>query len=359
MATKRYIPTGLLRACPFAALLLSIGTAPLPAQATPPSPDWIGTAVEIAHAAKPHKVTIRYTTHDGHARRAHVLLPAGYDSGRNPAIPLVISAHGRAVTGEINTRRWGNLPTLGRFAVVNPDGFGRKLPLHSWGYTGQIDDLARMADIVEAKLPWVHLDRTRIYAIGASMGAQETLLLAGRYPELLAGAVAVDGPADFAMQYRNFPRLKCSAGCLARGWGAIGPAKQRLARQEIGGTPRTAPALYAERSPLTYASRIATACVPVQLWWSRTDEIVLDADRQSGRMLSALKASNPHAPVEGFVGEWLHTDVMRHETDLPRMLARLGLLPSRFDIERMRAADVEGSSAAGGACADQAPSSSP
>ena len=61
---------------------------------------------------------------------------------------------------------------------------------------------------------WVHIDRTRLYAIGGSMGAQETLLLVGRYPHLLAGAVAVDGPADFALQYRNFARYACDAACL-------------------------------------------------------------------------------------------------------------------------------------------------
>src|SRR5438874_2009026 len=87
-------------------------------------------------------------------------------------------------------------------------------------------------------------------AQATSLGAQETLLLAGRYPRLLAGAVAVDGPADFALQYRNFPRLKCDQACLARGWGQIGLAKQRLARKEVGGTPVTARAKFAERSPI-------------------------------------------------------------------------------------------------------------
>jgi pimeloyl-ACP methyl ester carboxylesterase len=334
MATSSLLQTGLLRACPFAAVLvLGSAAAALPARAT----STVDPQVELASAAPAREITISYRTHDGHHRNAYVLLPAGYHPGNNPVIPLVISPHGRAVDGKINTRRWTNLPTIGGFAVVNPDGYGRLLPLHSWGYSGQISDLARMADIVEAKLTWVHLDRRRLYAVGGSMGAQETLLLAGRYPRLLAGAVAVDGPADFALQYRNFPRLTCDRACLARGWGQIGLAKQRLARKEIGGTPATAPAKFAERSPITYARAIAESCVPVQIWWSRTDKIVLDPARQSGRMFQVLRRMNPNAPIDEYVGDWDHTDAMRHETDLPKMLAGLGLLPSAFSVELLSA----------------------
>jgi dipeptidyl aminopeptidase/acylaminoacyl peptidase len=334
MATTSLLRTGLLRACPFAALLLPASACALPA----PTAQALNPPNAVArNAAQPRQITIRYRTHDGHLRNAYVLLPHGYRPGSNPSIPLVISPHGRAVDGEINTRRWGTLPTMGRFAVVNPDGYGRLLPLHSWGYRGQIADLARMPQIVESKLRWVHIDRSRLYAIGGSMGAQETLLLAGRYPRLLAGAVAVDGPADFALQYRNFGRYACDDACLAKGWGPIGPGKQRLARKEIGGTPAAVPARYAERSPITYARKISASCVPIQIWWSRTDKTVLDPAQQSGRMYRALRNANPHAPIDEYVGDWDHTDAMRHETDLPRMLAGLGLLPADFDVELLDA----------------------
>ncbi len=333
MATTSLLQTGLLRALPFAALLAIGSAAALPAQATSVA----DPQDELASAAPAREITITYRTHDGHRRNAYLLLPAGYRPGNDPAIPLIISPHGRAVDGKINTRRWGNLPTIGGFAVINPDGYGRLLPLHSWGYSGQIDDLARMADIVEAKLPWVHIDRRRLYAVGGSMGAQETLLLAGRYPRLLAGAVAIDGPADFALQYRNFPRLTCDQACLARGWGQIGLAKQRLARKEVGGTPVTSPANFAERSPITYARAIADSCVPVQIWWSRTDKIVLDSAQQSGRMFKALRRMNPRAPIDEYVGDWDHTDAMRHETDLPKMLVGLGLLRPGFSVEKLAA----------------------
>jgi pimeloyl-ACP methyl ester carboxylesterase len=336
MATSRLSGTRLLRACLFAAAFAttSIVAFQTAGGAAPSSPRVAYSATErlTFPPAPPRRLRITYTTHDGRSRDAYVLLPHGYAPGHNPSIPLVISPHGRAVDGEINTRRWGNLPTIGRFAVVNPDGYGRKLALHSWGYPGQIADLARMPDIVEGKLRWVHIDRSRIYAVGASMGAQETLLLAGRYPRLLTGAVAVDGPADFALQYRNFPKLACNAKCRAR-WGAFGLAKQRLARRELGGAPSAVPANYAERSPITYARTIAESGVAIQIWWSRTDKIVLDPARQSGHMFRTLKRANPQAPIDEFVGDWRHTDAMRYQTDLPKMLAKLGLLPARFDVE--------------------------
>jgi hypothetical protein len=130
-------------------------------------------------------------------------------------------------------------------------------------------------------------------------------------------------------------------------WGAIGPAKQKLARKEIGGTPETAAAAYAERSPISYAAKIAASCVPLQIWWSRTDATVLDPEQQSGRMYRALATRRPQASVDEYVGRWKHMDAMRVETDLPKMLAGLGLLPERFAVERL---DAEHHAVAGTGC---------
>jgi hypothetical protein len=88
----------------------------------------------------------------------------------------------------------------------------------------------------------------------------------------------------------------------------------------------------------------------VQIWWSRTDETVLDSARQSGRMFEALRQRSPRAAVEEFVGDWPHTDAMRSETDLPRMLSHLGLLPQSYDVEVLDAADA--TTSPDGSCAD-------
>ena len=109
-----------------------------------------------------------------------------------------------------------------------------------------------MPQIVTAQLPWLKIDHRRIYAVGGSMGGQETLLIVARYPHLLAGVVAVDAVTDLSRQYWNYPKLGCNDRCLAM-WGPIGVAMQRLARKEVGGTPATEPTAYAERSPLWYA----------------------------------------------------------------------------------------------------------
>src|SRR5436190_195529 len=112
MATGSPLRTGLLRAFPFAALLL-IASPGSGAARTSPSPHLsVPATARLAAAPAPRQITITYTTHDGHERNAYVLLPHDYRRGANPAIPLVISPHGRAVDGKINTRRWGKLPTV-------------------------------------------------------------------------------------------------------------------------------------------------------------------------------------------------------------------------------------------------------
>jgi pimeloyl-ACP methyl ester carboxylesterase len=186
-----------------------------------------------------------------------------------------------------------------------------------------------MPRIVASRLPWVRIDASRIYAVGGSMGGQETLLLVGRYPRLLAGAVAVDSVVDFPRQYRNYPRLECDSECQAA-WGRIGLNMQRLARREVGGSPATAPRAYAARSPLTYIRSIADSCVPLQIWWSHKDRVVMESAKQSGLLFPAITRINPHAPVDEYVGSWIHTHALNAQTRLPMMLAGLGLLPATF-----------------------------
>ncbi len=122
-------------------------------------------------------VRIGYVAHDGSVRRAYVILPRWYGPGDDPPIPLIISPHGRGIRALANASLWGNLPAVGRFAVVCPEGQGRRLTLFAWGDPGDIADLARMPTIVANALPFLHIDRHRVYAFGSSMGGQETLLL--------------------------------------------------------------------------------------------------------------------------------------------------------------------------------------
>ena len=278
-------------------------------------------------APRVRAVTIHYRGHDGARHAAVVLLPSWYGPRDHPPIPLIISPHGRGLSGRANAKLWGSLPADGWFAVVNPDGLSR----YSWGAPGQIADLARMPELLERTLPWLRVDRRRVYAFGGSMGGQETLLLLGRYPRLLAGAAAFDSVADFALQYRSFRALSCKGHCQ-RAWnGPLGVGLQSLARQLIGGSPKQMPRAYATRSPITYARRIAFSCVPLQLWWSAADRVVRDQRQQSGRLFATIRRLNPTAPVQAFTGLWIHSDEMRAQTRLPLALATFGLLPPSFD----------------------------
>ena len=266
------------------------------------------------HAGLVRSVTVSYRAWNGASRQAVVVLPAWYGAKHHPALPLVISPHGRGGTAAGNAKLWGALPAFGPFAVVNPAGQGRRLGAYSWGWKGQIDDLARMPKIVEASVPWLHVDRNRIYAVGSSMGGQETLLLAALHPSLLTAAAPLDSATDMAARYRAF---------------AVTPGEARLqalARVEIGGTPATAPQAYAARSPITYARQLATGGVPIDIWWSRRDKIIVNQSGESGRLYRAIMRINPKAPVEQFVGTWAHSHEMHPLARLPLALVDLKIV---------------------------------
>src|SRR5262249_50181578 len=255
--------------------------------------------IVASSAASPSSVrvwTVHYRAHDGASRRAYIVLPAWYGREGNPPTPLVIAPPGRGVSARANVALWGSLPARGSFAVISPEGQGRKLARYSWGSAGQISDLSKMPEIAHLTLPWLHVDKEEIYAVGGSMGGQETLLLLGKYPHLLAGAAAPDAVTNLAEQYRSFLKLRCDRRCRHVWRGSMGRILQTLARIEIGGGPAKRPAAYAERSPITYARSIAFSCVPLELWWSTKDEIVTNQARPSGAVVTRPSEPNPGAP---------------------------------------------------------------
>lgn len=272
--------------------------------------------------------TFTYTAHNGSDRLAYVLLPASYGPESNTVLPVVISPHGRNANGRSNSKYFGNLPAVGQFAVISPDGMGRKDTYKSYGYEGQIDDLARMPELAEAAFPWLRLDHDRVYALGSSMGGQETALLVARHPELLAGAAAMDSVTDMTRRYSQLLTVPCDRKCLKK-WGKpYGFILRAAMRREVGGTPNENPQAYAARSPLSQARSIARSGVPFQIWWSTQDKIVVDQKHQSARLFQKLRELNPCAPVSAYEGRWKHSSEMRAAALLPIALAGFDLLPS-------------------------------
>jgi poly(3-hydroxybutyrate) depolymerase len=271
-------------------------------------------AVPAAHAAV-RTLTFMYRSSAGVPATAYLVLPSWYGPARHPAVPFVISPHGRGVSGKYNLRFWGATAPRGPFIVVSPDGHGRKLPFYSWGWRGQIDDLARMPELARAAFPWLRIAPNRVYAIGDSMGAQEVLLLAARHDLRLAGVAAFDPVSDMSARYRA--------------WSVTAGEQQlpALARIEFGGTPDGDPGAFAARSPIDYVGAIARSRIPIQLWWSRRDAVITDQGIQSDRFYLRLLALG--ARVRRVVGDWAHGHAMHPQTQLPAALACFGLIPSR------------------------------
>ena len=143
---------------------------------------------------------------------------------------------------------------------------------------------------------------------------QETLLLAALHPKLLTGAAPLDSTTDMSARYQAFTSLPNGAGL------------QRLLRIEIGGTPTSAPQAYAARSPISYVHQLATSRVPIDIWWSRNDKVVVNQYQESGRLYRAIIRANPHAPVEQFVGTWAHSHEMHPLARLPLALVDLKIV---------------------------------
>jgi hypothetical protein len=177
-----------------------------------------------------------------------------------------------------------------------------------------------MPSLLHTPLPWLRVDRRRVFAVAGSMGGQESLLLLARFPRLLAGVVVFDAPTDLAARYYALSGIR------------HGAYLQQLMRREVGGDPSVAPGEYRSRSPIWFAGRIASSHVPVELWWSRRDRVVVDQPTQSGRLYRLIRRLNPRAPVRQVVGNWPHMAAMASYRALPRVLRWLGLLPASREL---------------------------
>ena len=308
---------------------------------------------------------VAYRAWDGRTRReAVIVLPRAWSPRHHPVrLPLVISPHGRRVTAWDNASRyWQNLPARG-FALVCPDGLARahdassdphdrppRPSFFNYGYRRHIDDLARMPTIVARHLPWLRVDWKRVYVLGSSMGGQETLLLAARYPHglagrnsRLAGAAAFDATCDLVRQCGYLTHRDPSVAArmieevgrrpaAMRGWNLEAEYYNRkLRRREtIGELARAFPRgqeAWAARNPLQYAKALGELPFPLRMYWSTNDVVVANQERdQSGRLYRRIKQLNPRGNVVAVRGTWAHSREFVPGRELGRALEDLGVI---------------------------------
>ena len=265
---------------------------------------------DVVHGARGETrlVEVGFPGPGGHETMV-VAMPAWYGPRRDPPLPLVISPHSRGATGLENARRWGDVPGRYGLIVLNPTLHGRVIPRRSFAWPKEIDELARLPRIARRLLPYLRYDPGGVYALGHSMGGQETLMLLARHPHLLAAAVAADPVANFLRRWYQFP-----VSAISRG-------EQRAATLEVGATPKRAPRLYRARSPLFYARTIAFAGVPTQLWWNPADPVMIrEAATQAGALYRAVRRLNPRAPVFERLHHFEHGWVFKYDHELPAMV---------------------------------------
>jgi hypothetical protein len=263
-------------------------------------------------------VRIGYRAHDGTWRKAIVLAPRRGARG----LPLVIAPHGRGGDAMHACAVWGDLPGYARVAVVCADDPGRVTTHYAWGYPGTIRDLARLPGIVAQARPGL-VRPGDVYAVGASMGGQEVLMLMAARPRLLRGAVAMDPTTDLALRYGQLAQVPNGL----HDW-------QPLMRLEVGGTPSQVPLAYAARSPIAHVRAIASTGVPLEVWWSLRDRAVpTKPGTQAQAFISELAKARPRAIVCQRMGWWVHGWPWQHS--VWGALRFLGILHVR--LPQMRA----------------------
>jgi poly(3-hydroxybutyrate) depolymerase len=255
-------------------------------------------AVADARAATPGRgrmvaIHTSYSAWNGATRALRIAYPADSDwqaAGRR--LPLVIAVHGAAGEARCD-ESFGRAPLRFGFVVACLEGQGTATTSFSYGAPGQIRDQLRVPDLVQARLPNLPLDRSRVIIAGSSMGGLEALLAADADPSAFAVVVALDAPVDLAAHYRR----------VAPPTGAN--LKSRAMVAECGGSPAVAFACFHERSPLRQLDRFGPSSVPLVMWWSRYDRIAGSPDG-SPAYIAALQERYPAHPIYARVGVWQH-----------------------------------------------------
>jgi predicted peptidase len=114
-------------------------------------------------------------------------LPADSIMQNNP--PVLIFLHGKSLSGN-------NLNNVRRYGVINAIEKGLNMPaivIAPQVRRGQSWIPSRIMTTLKYVMENYNIDTNRIYVAGMSLGGSGTYLFASRYPEIIAGAVAMCG----------------------------------------------------------------------------------------------------------------------------------------------------------------------
>ena len=237
-----------------AVMLLSSATRPTDvvvvdlADDAPPRPLTDSRPPGLREAEPVEPELVEYPTHDGRSIPGWLYRPRG-----DGPFPIVLSIHGGPEAQERPQYNYAGLyqfllaAGIGVFApnVRGSTGYGRAyqtLIHRDWG-GDELGDF-EYANRYLRSLSWVDSDRIAVF--GGSFGGFATLSCVSRLPDLWAAGVSVVGPSNLHTFVRSVP-----------------PTWRALMASWVG-DPDDDAELLTERSPLTYADRIAVPLMVVQ-----------------------------------------------------------------------------------------------
>ena len=155
-----------------------------------------------------------YTTFDGLRVSSRLYMPSP-ELGFTGKRPIIYYLHGGPQGQERPDFSWFSMPliqylTLQGFAVFVPNvrgstGYGLSYTKHvdrDWGGKDRLDHVHAMKEVLPKD---DRLDVNRTGVVGRSYGGYMTLTLAGRHPDLWAGAVDMFGPYDLLTFMERIP----------------------------------------------------------------------------------------------------------------------------------------------------------
>ena len=231
---------------------------------------------------------------DGSPQRYVVVLPPGFEAGRAHPLLVVLHGHGSDRWQYVSNARdecrvARDVAAAHRMILVSPDYRAKT----SWMGPKAEADLLQILEALKARY---RVGKTIL--CGGSMGGSSVLTFAAMHPELVDGAVSMNGTANH-LEYENF---------------------QDAIRQSFGGAKAAIPHEYKKRSAEYWPERLT---MPLGLTTGGKDTLV--PPDSVGRLAAIVKKLQPnvlliHRPEGGHA-----TDYADGKTVLEFVLGKAGL----------------------------------